>query len=257
MPTRLRTRFKVNRREALIRLNAFKTFIRLFFMVSLSGMTVLRLKLDLPLTKALYEAISLMFFASSLDFPNGDLFLEIMWITFPLFGLILLGDGLAGIGTAIKFGDPTSEIWNQEVARIMKDHIVIVGIGNVGFKILKELVKLEYEVCVIDKSDKEGRDEFDEYQKDHKIPTIYGDASREGILEKASVANASKMIIVIDDDLLNLKIALLVRKLNPEIHLVVRMFDLDLGEQLQDSVGINQIISTSSISVPHFIEAIK
>ncbi|MCE7734223.1 MAG: hypothetical protein GPJ54_05035, partial [Candidatus Heimdallarchaeota archaeon] len=95
MPTRLRTRFKVNRREALIRLNAFKTFIRLFFMVSLSGMTVLRLKLDLPLTKALYEAISLMFFASSLDFPNGDLFLEIMWITFPLFGLILLGDGLA------------------------------------------------------------------------------------------------------------------------------------------------------------------
>jgi hypothetical protein len=35
------------------------------------------------------------------------------------------------------------------------------------------------------------------------------------------------------------------------------MFDLELGEQLKGSVGINQIISTSSISVPHFIDAIK
>ena len=33
-----------------------------------------------------------------------------------------------------------------------------------------------------------------------KIPTIYGDASREGILEKAGVVNSAKMIIVIDND---------------------------------------------------------
>ena len=216
MPARLRTRFTVYRREILIRLNTFKTFIRLFFFVSFTGMIILRIKLHLPMTKALYEAISLMFFASSLDFPTGDLFLEILWIIFPLFGLILLGDGLAGIGTAIKFGDPTSEIWNQEVARIMKGHIVIVGIGNVGFKILKELVKLKYEVTVIDKSTGEGRDEFEEFQEDHRIPTIYGDASKEGVLEKASIEDAAKMIIAIDDDLLNIKIALLVRKRSEE-----------------------------------------
>lgn len=226
-------------------------------MVSFTGMIILKWKLDLPLAKALYEAISLMFFASSLDFPSGDFFLEIMWIMFPLFGLILLGDGLAGIGTAIKFGDPTSEIWNQEVARIMKDHIVIIGIGNVGFKILKELVELEYEVTVIDKSTEEGRDEFEEFQEDHRIPTIYGDASKENILEKASIEDAARMIIAIDDDLLNLKIAMLARKLSPKIHLVVRMFDLEFGEQIQEKIGINKIISTSSISVPHFIEAIK
>lgn len=257
MPLRLRTRFTVYRRETLIRLNAFKTFIRLFFIVSLTGMIILRVRLEIPLTKAFYEAISLMFLNSSLDFPSGDLFLEIIWIIFPMFGLFLLGDGLAGIGTAIKFGDPTSEIWNQEVARIMKNHIVIVGIGNVGFKILKELVKLEYEVTVIDKSTEEGRDEFEEFQEDNRIPTIMGDASREGILEKASVEDASKMIITIDDDLLNLKIALLAKKLNPNIHLVVRMFDLDFGKQIMEKIGIDEIISTSSISVPHFIEAIK
>ncbi len=257
MPSRLSTRFTVYRREVLIRLNAFKTFIILFLIVSLSGMTILKVKLDLPLTMALYEAISLMFFSSSLDFPSGDLFLELLWIIFPLFGLILLADGLSGIGTAIKFGDPTSEIWNQEVAKIMKDHVVIVGIGNVGFKILKELIKMELEITVIDKSTEEGRDEFEEFQADHRIPTIYGDASREGILEKASIEDARTMIIAIDDDLLNLKIALLVRKLNPNLHLVVRMFDLEFGEQIQEKVGIDKIISTSSLSVPHFIEAIK
>jgi hypothetical protein len=220
-------------------------------------MIILRIKLDLPLTKALYEAISLMFFASSLDFPSGDLFLEILWILFPLFGLILLADGLSGIGTAIKFGDPTSEIWNQEVARIMKDHVVIVGIGNVGFKILKEIVNMEYEVTVIDKDTDDGREEFDEYQEDNRIPTIIGDASREGILEKASIEDASTMIIAIDDDLLNLKIAILAKKLNPGIHLVVRMFDLEFGNALKDKLGISEIISTSTISVPHFIKAIK
>ena len=259
MPSHLRTRTKlgVYRREILIRLNAFKTFIRLFFVVSLTGMILLKIKFDLPLTRALYKAISLMFFASSLDFPNGDLFFEIVWIIYPLFGLILLGDGLSGISTAIKFGDPSSEIWNQEVAKIMKNHVVIVGIGNVGFKILKELVKTEYEVTVIDKSTGEGRDEFEEFQEDHRIPTIYGDASKEGILEKASVDDASTMILAIDDDLLNLKIALLVRKLNPKLQLIVRMFDLDFGKQMQEKVGIDKIISTSSISVPHFIDPIS
>lgn len=257
MPPRLRTRLGVYRREVLIRLNAFKTFIRIFIAVSLTGMTILRIKFDIPLAQALYEAISLMFFASSIDFPSGDVFLEIIWIIYPLFGLILLGDGLSGISTAIKFGDPTSEIWNQEVAKIMKDHVVIVGIGNVGFKILKELVKTEYEVTVIDKSTGEGRDEYEEFQENHRIPTIYGDASKEGILEKASVGEARTMIIAIDDDLLNLKIALLVRKLNPDLHLIVRMFDLEFGEQMQQKVGINKIISTSSISVPHFVDAIK
>lgn len=257
MTKTLSQRLTVYRRELYIRLKAFRFFLSMFVAASLIGAALLDIKYQINLLHAIYESIALMFFASSLDYPEGDIFFQILWIFYPLIGLILLADGLAGIGVTLKFGDPSTKEWNEEMAKVMSNHIVVVGVGNVGYNVVKNLVKTGSEILVIDKIDEEGReDEFQEYQVDKRIPTIDGDASKEGILEKANIEEAYAIIVLIDNDLLNLKIALRAKLLNPKIKVVLRMFDLEFGRMIQEKLGIDEVFSTSNIAAPFFVNAV-
>lgn len=202
------------------------------------------------------EAISLIFFASSIEFPADSFFLQLMWILYPMIGIILLAEGLANIGVSLRFGDTSSREWNMSMAKIMNNHTTIVGIGNVGLKVLTTLVlDNKTNVLVIDEKGRE--DQFEDFQREHKIPMINGDASREKILDEASVSRAESIIILINDDLLNVKIALLAKKINPEIQTIVRMFDLEFGNSIKSKLGLDELVSTSSLSVPHIIKALE
>ena len=257
MTKTLGQRLTVYRRELYIRLKAFKFFLSIFALASLVGALLLDIKYHISFLQAIYESIALMFFASSLDYPEGNIFFQILWIFYPLIGLILLADGLAGIGVTLKFGDPGTKEWNEEMAKVMSNHIVVVGVGNVGYNVVKNLVKKGAELLVIDKLDEKGREEeYLEYQVEKRIPTIDGDASKEGILEKANIQHATAIIVVIDNDLLNLKIALRAKLLNPKIKIILRMFDLEFGRMIQEKLGIDEVFSTSNIAAPFFVNAV-
>ncbi len=175
-----------------------------------------------------------------------------------MIGIILLAEGLSNIGVSLRFGDTSSREWNTSMAKIMNNHTIIVGIGNVGLKVLTSLVlDNKTNVMVIDKKDEKGReDQFEDFQREHKIPMINGDASHEKVLLEANVSRADAIIILVNDDLLNVKIALLAKKLNPEIRTVVRMFDLEFGNSFKSKLGLDELVSTSSLSVPHIIKAL-
>ena len=61
---------------------------------------------------------------------------------------------------------------------------------------------------------------------------IKGDCRSSEILETAGVRDASAVVIVTSDDLVNVTTALLVRKLNPSTRVVVRMFNQNLLDRL-------------------------
>ncbi len=250
-------KIKVWRRELLIRLSQFKFFILLLIFSSTIGMITLWRFMHLSLFNALYESIALLFFASSISFPK-DPILQIMWIVYPLMGITLIGSGLGGIGASLNLSDTSSIIWNREVAKVINNHIIIIGIGNVGFKVLKSLVEREHDIVVIDLFDKKGREEeFREFQKKYKIPLIRGDAYRETILREANIETAYAVLILIDEDLLNLKIASRIRDLNKSVKLIVRLFDIEFGEKIYKKLDIDEIISTSSIAIPYFIDKLN
>lgn len=198
----------------------------------------------------------MFFFATDLDYPFNDTFLQIMWFGFPFLGLIMLADGLSSLGETLKLGDQLSLEWNIEMTKLFEDHIIIVGIGNVGFKLLKRLK--DQDVVAVDKKDMKGKDdELMEFILEHKLPFIPGDATRKRALEQAGIRKAKVIFLVIDDDLLNLKIALKARKLNPKVKIIARMFDLDFGNEVAKKLGIDKVISTSTISIPHFLGELK
>ncbi len=251
-----RTLLKVYQREIFIRLKAFRIFFLMFFSLIFIGAGVLSDRMNLPFVYAMYEIFAMFFFATDLNYPFNDPLLQLLWFIFPFFGLMILVDGLSSLGTALKFSDQLSSEWNIEMANLMNNHIIIVGIGNVGFKLLKQLK--DYDVVAIDKFDEKGRDEeVFEYKTINHLPFIRGDATRTKILEDAGIDKASAIIILIDNDLLNIKIALLAKKLNPEIKTIVRMFDIEFGRDIKDKMEIDAVISTSSISIPYFIDAIN
>lgn len=258
MPRPLRKRVTVYYREVRIRLKAFRVFLITFFVVTLTGAFALTLKYsELSPTEAYYQAVTMMFFASTLDYPRGDLLYEIMWIVYPVFGLILLADGLTGIGVSLKFGDVTSEEWNLETVKIMDDHIILVGIGNLGIRILNNLLDERERLVIIDKMDESVHEEVvQDFQITYRIPVIKGEAQYDHVLEQAGIENAAAMVICIDDDFLNLKIAMKARKMNPKIKIIARIFDIEFGEEIAAKLNLT-LLSTTKIAVGTFIEKLQ
>ena len=244
-------------KEVLIRIKAFRSFILLVSSVLTIGCISLIIKRGFSVPLALYESLRLLFMASDLEYPSDDPYLQIIWIVFPLLGLIIIGNGFAAMGSVLKYGDRTTQEWNREMAKLMKNHIIIVGIGNVGLKVLKQMIKRrEDDIVVIDDEDDSNREEeLLQIKKD--IPLIQMDATREDVLEMAGVREACCILLLIDNDLVNMKIALMAKKLNPKIRVVARMYDLKFGKQVKQNYGVDEVISTSSIAAPFFVEAIE
>ena len=69
------------------------------------------------------------------------------------------------------------------------------------------------------------------------IPVIQDDASRPTALEAAGIAKARAIVLCSQNDALNLKIALKARSLNPDVKVIIRIFDDDFADALQAQFG--------------------
>jgi Trk K+ transport system NAD-binding subunit len=73
-------------------------------------------------------------------------------------------------------------------------------------------------------------------------------------LEAAGVGMASALVLAADDDTDNVDAALLIRRLRPDLPLVVRVFDPDLTAYLRDTLDRVTVLSMSSLGAPVFAE---
>ena len=90
------------------------------------------------------------------------------------------------------------------------------------------------------------------YAQKHNVPVVIGTGREEGILDDINVGHAKSIICGTDDDLVNLEIALDARKINPNIRVVMRMFDQELAAKVRDAFDIHLCFSTSAIAAPLF-----
>jgi len=131
-------------------------------------------------------------------------------------------------------------------------HIIVCGLGQVGFRVAHLLRRLGEDVTVITMG---SREEFVETIKIAGAEVIEGDARADRHLIDAGVKHASAVIACVDNDLTNLEIALDVRRLNPDARVVARLFDQALGRRLEESLGIHRAIAMSAAASPAFANA--
>ena len=245
-------------RDARVLLGESRAALVLFVVVILGGAVLLRLFYTFPGTtahpsfgEALYAAFALIFFQPVLPFP-GQWTLRILYFVVPILGLVALADGVIHFGSALIDQRQRGQKWQAAMASTYKDHVIVCGLGKVGYRVILELRKFGREVVGVEQN-ADGR--FVEKVQALGIPVIIADARREETLTKAGVAQADVVIPCTEDELTNLDIALDARDLNPDIKIVMRMFDPELAERVERGFGIHTAFSVSALAAPSFAAA--
>jgi len=132
----------------------------------------------------------------------------------------------------------------------LRGHTVVVGLGNVGFRVAQDLAALGIPVAAI-----EANEDSDNVSAARSLfPVIIGSAARATVMQKAGIEQAAMLLSLTDDPMLNLSIALHASECNPGIKTIVRTFEVNLAAEFK-SFGLFEAISTSAIAAPVFVDA--
>ena len=200
--------------------------------------------------ESIYLVVSLTFFQPLVPFPK-DWHLQLFFFLMPVFGIGLLAQGVAEFGVLFFNRRARGKEWEMAVASTYSNHNVLIGLGHLGYQAMLNLLDLHQEVVVIELDPKS---DLLEAARDKGVPVIVEDANRESALEAAGVKRAKSILLCTQNDSLNLQIAVKARALNPDIHVVVRIFDHDFAEAIRKQFGF-LAVSSSQTAAPAFAAA--
>ncbi len=200
--------------------------------------------------EAVYLVLTLAFLQPGGGFPHNP-FLQVFYFLMPIIGIGALAQGLTDFGIQLFNRRARSKEWETAVASTFNKHNILVGLGHLGYRVTQHLHEMGEQVAVIELNPK--ADLFVAAQK-MNIPVITGDASREATLDDAGVKRAKSIILCVQDDSLNMKTALKARSLNPNIKVIIRIFDDEFADELQSQFGFNALSGTA-IAAPAFAAA--
>ncbi len=200
---------------------------------------------------ACYQVYAQLFFEHVGEFPDDGV-LRALFFLLPLIGAIVVAEGLLKLGASLMEFRNHREQWVRIMANTLHDHIIIVGLGNVGYRVLDELLSRDEDVVVIESAEHSA---FIDDARAANVPVFTGDGRRESLLLEAGVRRARSVIACTDNDLVNLEVCFDARKLKPDIRLVMRMFDQSLAQKIGDAFSLESSFSTSALAAPLFAAA--
>ncbi|HLO99564.1 MAG TPA: NAD(P)-binding protein, partial [Fimbriimonas sp.] len=132
---------------------------------------------------------------------------------------------------------------------LMKDHVIVVGLGNVGYRTVQSLVFQGKEVVVIDLAKASTLSSI----LPRSVPYLCGDGRDPMHLELASIRTARAIIATTQDDSVNLAVGFSAKKIAPNCRAVVRLFDGNFARKVEANTVIERAMSASFLSAPGFV----
>ncbi|WCN81165.1 NAD-binding protein [Micromonospora sp. LH3U1] len=176
---------------------------------------------------------------------------QIMQVVLNLAGLALIPlitavvvDGIVNARLALHTG-------RSQPARM--GHVVVIGLGNVGTRVMAQLREYDVEVVAIDKNPEPRGAAL---ARQLEVPLIVGDAALPETLVAASVADCQALVVASTDDVANLEAALAARDLRGDLRVVLRLFDGDFAERVEETFALGVSRSVSYLAAPAFIGAL-
>jgi Trk K+ transport system NAD-binding subunit len=167
--------------------------------------------------------------------------------------VLLTVDGMAMIPlvTAIIVGARlTGQIRGEPRPR--GGHVIVVGGGEVGIRVVGGLHDLGFDVALVDHDPKAPAVAF---ARNLGLPVVIGDAS-ERTLRRAGLDGAIALVSATNSDIVNLETAMQARAMRGEdLRLVLRLFDDDLAQRVQRTVSNAVSRSVSYLAAPAFAVA--
>jgi voltage-gated potassium channel Kch len=146
--------------------------------------------------------------------------------------------------------------------RHLRNHIVVVGLGSFGIRVVSDLYAAGYDVAVIERDDD---NRFLSTVADLDVPVIFGDATLRQTLESARVDVARAVAVLTQDDMVNIETGIVLREMmgprlmpevyRPDLPIVLRVYDQELGAAVAQRFEFEYVRSTVELATPWFIGA--
>ncbi|MER7752069.1 NAD-binding protein [Kitasatospora sp. NPDC097643] len=134
-----------------------------------------------------------------------------------------------------------------------RDHVIVVGLGNVGTRVATQLHDLGVPVVCMER-DPQARGIA--AVRALGIPVVLGDGPFEEQLRRARLKHSRALVAVSGDDATNLEAALEARHGNPEVRVVVRLFDDNFAGHFYATLDNAASRSVSYLAAPAFAAAL-
>jgi Trk K+ transport system NAD-binding subunit len=200
------------------------------------------------LAESIYTVLTITFLQPpNRNFPH-NIVLQLFHFIMPLIGVVMLAQGLADFGSLLFNRRARSKEWEMAVASTLKNHILLVGLGHLGYRVALKLHEVGEQLAVVEFN---ANADTVSAARELGIPVIHDDAVRPAALEAANVKDARTIILASQNDSMNLQIALKARSMNPNIKVVIRIFDEDFAHALQEQFGFIAL-SATEMAAPVF-----
>ncbi|WP_082983522.1 NAD-binding protein [Mycobacterium scrofulaceum] len=140
-------------------------------------------------------------------------------------------------------------------ARHMQDHVVVVGLGSIGVRVVSDLAAAGYDVLVIE-PDESNR--FLPTVAELDVPVIFGDPTMRQTLESARVDRARGVALVTQDDMKNIETGIVLLEMlgsDTRVPIVMRVQGRALGTAVHRRFGFENVRSIVDLAAPWFIGA--
>ncbi|WP_418960555.1 NAD-binding protein [Streptomyces tritici] len=141
-----------------------------------------------------------------------------------LVGLALLPLLIAGALEALGTFTGTAAL--RRPPRGLSGHVVLLGLGKIGSRVLARLRELDIPVvCVEEDLDARGIP----LARSLGVPVVVGDVTDEGVLEAARIHRAHALLALTSSDTTNLEAVLSARTLKADLRVGLRLYDDDFA----------------------------
>jgi Trk K+ transport system NAD-binding subunit len=178
-------------------------------------------------------------------------------------GLMIVGAVMATAFFALLTNLLVSRRIEESLGRLqvtrLSGHVVVVGLGSIGIRVVELLVRQGTQVVVVEP---DANNRYLTHARALGVPVVDGDATQVEVLESVHLSHAKAVAVLTSDDLVNIETGLAIRDLlrshpgSPlEIPLVLRLFDRRLAISLQAGFGFSAVQSTAALAAPWFVGA--
>ncbi|MFI2432671.1 NAD-binding protein [Streptomyces sp. NPDC018693] len=142
--------------------------------------------------------------------------------------------------------------------RGLSDHVVLLGLGKVGTRVLGRLRELDIPVVCVEE-DPEARGIA--LARRLRVPTVIGDVTQEGVLEAAQTHRAHALLALTSSDTTNLEAALYARSVKQDLRVALRLYDDDFAAAVYRTLraahpqALTRSRSVSTLAAPAFAGA--
>jgi voltage-gated potassium channel Kch len=174
-------------------------------------------------------------------------YLSLMDGVYPLIGFVLIGEGVVRLAMLMVSRRQGEKEWMKVMATTYRDHVMLCGLGHLGFRVLEQLLVSRVPVVVIERNEG-GR--FVDQAKTMKVPVLIRDMKEDQALVDAGIKHARAIILATDDDMANLEVALDARRLNPKVRVCMRLFDQQIAAKITDAFMVDAAFSAAALAAP-------